>query len=484
MIVTARCADCDKSYRVSAEFAGRMLRCKACGGTVTVGPVPPRVKVPVPVPGVLSRDHRPPDIYAAPPPPPRPAAQFPPVDSTHDIAMAPSPLPRTPRVRAAASAPRNRAPEGDDAYVHWPGEAGVDRWVMLVTFVATACVLSAPVAISAYFTYNNPFGQTGSWETFTKGLSRYGTMLAMRVIPGIAVMSGLLLLGVFVASRLARYVLPPGVVRRCLTVTLAPVVVRGIVLFGGLNESEPGRGPLDLSPLWVMATALAWVVAFVLLFRLRPTRLLATLASAGVCCYLVPGIVWVLVMTTRAGGFAGMLPRWSSSSPSSPSANRSVAPVDRALPGVGRTTAGTPGGAGQGRGPSAAVAPDSTPKPPISTGGADRPAIEAGLAKIGRAARAYADGHDGHFPTRLDVLVSEGLLERGDLRDPRGFPYAYRGQFLREAPSPEFLVAFDLATSDGHRTVLLGDGRTKTIPLAEFGTVLRESAQSMRGKPK
>jgi hypothetical protein len=68
MTLGARCADCNKGYRIDERLAGRTLRCKACGGTVAVPEMPagaaPRVKIPVPVPVMPSPD--PATVAAAP----------------------------------------------------------------------------------------------------------------------------------------------------------------------------------------------------------------------------------------------------------------------------------------------------------------------------------------------------------------------------------------------------------------------------------
>jgi len=62
MTVAARCAECNKGYRVDEKLAGRTLKCKACGGAVPV---------PVPAPGEAPRAKA---VAAAAAPPRRPAA--------------------------------------------------------------------------------------------------------------------------------------------------------------------------------------------------------------------------------------------------------------------------------------------------------------------------------------------------------------------------------------------------------------------------
>ena len=57
-MIVARCRQCDKAYRAADDQAGRRLRCKACGGVVTVPGGRPTASTPVPKPRLT------------PPPPP------------------------------------------------------------------------------------------------------------------------------------------------------------------------------------------------------------------------------------------------------------------------------------------------------------------------------------------------------------------------------------------------------------------------------
>jgi hypothetical protein len=121
MSIAARCADCNKGYRVDEKLAGRTLRCKACGGAVAVpeaGETAPVAQAPAPAKAPAPR--RPAAATARPAVKPAAAASADPFDNMDALlnleaggtvqdegmpALAPPPLPKNPPRRGGGDVP-------------------------------------------------------------------------------------------------------------------------------------------------------------------------------------------------------------------------------------------------------------------------------------------------------------------------------------------------------------------------------------------
>jgi hypothetical protein len=115
MTVAARCAECNKGYRVDERLAGRALKCKACGGAVAV-PAPAEAK---PVAQTATAAAAPSSVRrpAAKPVAVASADPFDNMDALLNLeaggtvqdeglpALAPPPLPTTPPRRGGGNAP-------------------------------------------------------------------------------------------------------------------------------------------------------------------------------------------------------------------------------------------------------------------------------------------------------------------------------------------------------------------------------------------
>jgi hypothetical protein len=522
MILGARCADCNKLYRVDDKHLGRTLRCRACGGAVPVRETSLVIEAAQPVPSGVA-------TAATVASTPRRSAARQVTDANSfgadDISMGPPPLPRqyaSPGPRAAASAPRAAPP---DAYLHYSGEHAVDRYLPMLTLIASVWAVLAPIGISAYLFYYGPYAGQVPGEKLRAMLGQYATMLATNLFPGIGVVIGLLMLGMFVASRLAKFPLPDRFFTRSATAVAAPVAFRAGVIWTRLSDT-PMRDLFDLSGAWWVASAAVSLAVFALMFRLRPPKLAAALASVGVTCFGLPLAVRIAVLIAwGVGGAQGrwahtgrqptpvsagpqvttmppptaqpLVPRHAPAEPPTPkpSVSNTATPQPSARPAPAveapapvRSTpasaerpaapapAPAPTAPGELRGPFTAVLVEpGTSSPAVP----DRATTEAAFVQLGVAAREYASRHEGQYASGLKDLSEAGLIDEVDLRRRVGRPLAYLG-FHRKAPlPPDYLLAYDADASDGKRTVLFGDGRVRTVPIAEFGKLIIQSGRSV-----
>ncbi|MEZ0266945.1 MAG: hypothetical protein ACAI43_19625, partial [Phycisphaerae bacterium] len=122
MGITARCGSCDKAYKVDDKFAGKKIKCKACGGVVAVPKVVSAVPLDAAAPARPARQSAAPARTAparqAPPPPPPLDDPFDNLDALAalDQPAVDQPAPEySPRGRAApARTPPPELPVGDD----------------------------------------------------------------------------------------------------------------------------------------------------------------------------------------------------------------------------------------------------------------------------------------------------------------------------------------------------------------------------------
>jgi hypothetical protein len=458
MAVTASCERCGKAYRLDEKFAGKRARCRACGGIVHV-PTMPSVE---PVRGM-------------PTPAPVTAPEL--VSVTH---------PLTP----------DYAIERSDAYVRWPGEVHVDRYVPLVTFIAFALALVAPAGYVAYWVWQRPAGTPLRWDLVGYSLGVYLKMLAVFVPGLVGVPTLLLMLGVYVASRVAKFNLPDRFFLRCLTVVCAPVLIQMLVM-----AARMAQGYVEaLAAFWWVVSMTLWVGVLWLMFRLRPAPFSATVGFAFIFCVGIPvALVLILALAVGIGVGAGratlataarsqvkVTPGFAFTT--NPPATR--APVARpplsafraARPAISPPPAATSAsGTSQ---PSPVTAPPPVrptraapePRDPV----ADRARAEASLQKVGDALKKYAEDHGGAFPRHLDELSAAGLIDAADLRSPKGSAFVYSWSPRLSSPvPPQYVLVHELSPgADGKRAVLYGDGRIESVEASRWSEVMRESARA------
>lgn len=433
MAVTATCESCGKAYRLDDKFAGKRARCRACGGVVNV----PALSSAEPARGV-------------PVPPPPTVPEFVPVAR-----------PVTP----------DYAVERPDAYVRWPGETHVDRYVPLVTFIAFGLALVAPVAYVTYWVWQRPAGMPIRWDLVGYSLGVYLKMLAVLVPALVGVPTLLLMLGVYVSSRVAKFQLPDRFFVRCLTVVCAPILIQMLVMAAPMAQ---GYVEAVTPLLWVVSMTL-WLGVLWLMFRLRPAPFSATVGFALVFCVGIPvALVLVLALAVGIGVGAGR---------STMTANAARSPV-KVMPGFAMPTTAPPPFAPVTPPPSA-IRPWTPPTSPPAAPGprdpvADRAQAEASLQKIGDALKKYADDHAGAYPRHLDELSAAGLIDAADLRSPKGSPFVYSWNPRLSAPlPPQYLLAHELSPgADGKRAVLYGDGRVESVESSRWSEVMRDSSRA------
>lgn len=462
MSLIARCGSCGKSYRVDDALAGKRARCKACGGVVEVPSDQPVTSTMGGSRGVAAPAMALQPGFAVPAP---------------NFAI-PTAQPVTPDYFV----------ERPDAYVRWDGDHQVDRWVPFVVLVGFVLALLSPIGIVAYAIAQTPPGTPIPWDKLSFLLGQYLKLLAILVPGMVGVPTLLLMLGVYVSSRVMKFALPDRFFLRCLTVICAPVLIQALIM--GFRIAQ---GDLEMAPgLWWVVSMTLWLGVLWLMFRLRPAPFSVTLGLAFIFCIGIP-IALVLVLALAVGigvgvmgaqkavaARAGVRPPMFSSAPAPPTYR--VPNLVNGLPVPTPPSSLTSSPAQTRPAPTFQRPPVVTPPTPRPARDpvAERTQVEASLKKIGDALRTYADGHAGQFPRRLDELQSAGLLEAGDLRSPRGSPYILDWNPRLKSPAPpEYVLVHELGLgADGKRSALFGDLHIEAVESSRWGDVMRDSSKA------
>ncbi len=451
MGIQVRCPGCGKTYQIRDELAGKTGRCKGCGSIIKV----PLADDPGPVDlGALDlkepaeAEHRLPEAIPAPPP-----------------------IPRAPRVRVEPAEEEARSP-----YLEWPGLERLERWATWIPIVIVAGFLILMIVR----TFRLGSGLADAFGATAYGRGRLYGELAKTLgkelgkIVGVVVlgMAPLCMLGIVGAAKILKVRPTSSLYLKSLAiacVTLAvPLVYNEFNVFGTLVSVEwYVTVPIMLGLLWVLV-------------RQRPApfavtggAVFVTLCVPYIALHMwlssrLPVVYWTSDQPPSSGGAVTRAP----AGPQNPPPNRMRQPRE-AVP------APSPGpGSAQGSRDATGRAP-AGPRNPVMR--RTRAEWEELLKKVGVAATKHADTHDGQLPASVRDMVDAGLLEREDGAIAPMIVWTYRRGTKPPYPK-ELILAYDMDSHDGKRTMLFADGQVLTVTIAEFHNHIRKSMEAAQNR--
>ncbi len=356
-----------------------------------------------------------------------------------------------------------------DVYLSFPGDEIIGRYTVVGSIILYVAVLAAALfgGVNEILVMGQLRGESANVQAAAIGLMIGMLSGFFVVLP--ALLAGVCVLGVWIASKLIGFKNRPGLIWKAAAVVCAPVAVT--VAMHGFQIDSPEQ---CLPPLWVAAVVLPVMLWLVL--RMRPWEFTVTAVIVMALYIGPPAVIWAVLVqfparmppnitVTRALSPPAPVFTWSSAGAVAPG-SAFISPTGPPnFPPVFPPT-GPPGSAFR-YAPTAITASDET---------RDR----AELQRIGEAIKTFIDSDPGKaLPHRIEELVERGLLKQSEINDTNGVtrfsieaigtgpPFnadsiLANGPLTQAGPTPAYLVLF-------------GDGRIEWVRLGEYARLRMNS---------
>jgi DNA-directed RNA polymerase subunit RPC12/RpoP len=452
MSISVDCINCRRKFRVDQSWAGKRVRCKACGNVMVVPELPP-VEM-----EFDEFDFE--DVSSE-------QAVYQPAGAAGEI-FAPAP----------AYAPGINYFTGPaPTYVNVPNEELIDTWAPWtgVWFLVLACAIASLRGFAAASAMVKSAGWGPPQIGYVFGVVAGGLFVTAIFVP--AILSGLFVLGAFLGSRIMGFDNPRLLYWRCLSMACFYSAVS--LIFRGCQFAEPAAPVVTLL---AMALSLGFLW---LLLRLRPIPFSVSGGMVALLGFVLPHLL-LMALQSLTASLAAMAPRNNAVAvapqmqvqqmqpmpqfpqvqtmqPINPNPFMTQMPVPHPMHGPTFVSPPTP------RFPQGVVPAPATPSPDIT----------ARLKRIGDAEQAYGQANAGQHPATLQQLVAGGFLDASDTRPGPGQALVGTGQMptMNAIPSDVIVIyMIDLQTQT--YTALFGDWHVQSYSQTDWRAVRKQSALS------